>query len=90
MLGLHTRAQSLFRDLAMARADGSLRSLLVRLARIDVLVIDDWPEKYALAGIEGTRYSTLGRDVLSKRDAVDDRAGIESDEDDLPVLHEVF
>src|SRR6266849_7676429 len=36
------RAQSLFRDLAMARADGSLRSLLVRLSRIDVLVIEDW------------------------------------------------
>jgi hypothetical protein len=39
---LYTRAQSLFRDLAMARADGSLRNLLARLARIDVLVIDDW------------------------------------------------
>src|SRR5689334_1747445 len=30
---LYTRAQSLFRDLAMARADGSLRSLLARLSR---------------------------------------------------------
>ena len=30
------------RDLAMARADGSLRRLLARIARIDVLVIDDW------------------------------------------------
>ena len=39
---LYTRAQSLFRDLAMARADGSLRSLLARLSRVDVLVIDDW------------------------------------------------
>ena len=39
---LYTRAQSLFRDLAMARADGTLRSLLARLARTDVLVIDDW------------------------------------------------
>jgi DNA replication protein DnaC len=39
---LYTRAQALFRDLAMARADGSLRSLLARLSRIDVLVIDDW------------------------------------------------
>jgi hypothetical protein len=38
---LYTRAQSLFRDLAMARADSSLRSLLSRLSRIDVLVIDD-------------------------------------------------
>ena len=26
----------------MARADGSLRSLLSRVSRIDVLVIDDW------------------------------------------------
>lgn len=39
---LYTRATSLFRDLALARADGSLRSLLGRLSRIDVLVIDDW------------------------------------------------
>jgi len=39
---LYTRAQSLFRDLAMARADGSLRNLLARLSHIDVLVIDDW------------------------------------------------
>jgi DNA replication protein DnaC len=39
---LYTRAQTLFRDLAMARADGSLRNLLARLSRIDVLVIDDW------------------------------------------------
>jgi DNA replication protein DnaC len=36
------RAVALFRDLSIARADGSLRSLLVRLSRIDVLVIDDW------------------------------------------------
>jgi DNA replication protein DnaC len=39
---LYMRAASLFRDLSIARADGSLRSLLVRLSRIDVLVIDDW------------------------------------------------
>ena len=26
----------------MARADGSLRSLLARLSRVDVLVINDW------------------------------------------------
>ena len=31
-----------FRGLAMARADGSLRSPLSRLSLIDVLVIDDW------------------------------------------------
>jgi DNA replication protein DnaC len=39
---LHTRAPQLFRDLALARADGSLRSRLVRLAKMDVLVVDDW------------------------------------------------
>jgi len=39
---LYTRAPQLFRDLSLARADGSLRTLLARLARLDVLVVDDW------------------------------------------------
>lgn len=39
---LYTRAAALSRDLAIARADGSLRHLLAKLSRIDVLVIDDW------------------------------------------------
>jgi DNA replication protein DnaC len=38
----YTRAAALFRDLALARADGSLRNLLMRVSRIDVLVVDDW------------------------------------------------
>jgi DNA replication protein DnaC len=38
----YTRTAALFRDLNLARADGSLRQLLKRLNRIDVLVIDDW------------------------------------------------
>ena len=38
----YTRTAVLFRDLNLARADGSLRQLLRRLNRIDVLVIDDW------------------------------------------------
>jgi DNA replication protein DnaC len=41
-LVLYVRASALFRDLALARADGSLRNLLGRLSRVDVLVIDDW------------------------------------------------
>ncbi len=41
-LVLYIRATALFRDLALARADGSLRNLLLRLARVDVLVVDDW------------------------------------------------
>lgn len=36
------RAPQLFRDLALARADGSLGTKLARLARIDVLIVDDW------------------------------------------------
>jgi DNA replication protein DnaC len=36
------RAPQLFRDLALARADGSLGPRLARLARIDVLIVDDW------------------------------------------------
>jgi DNA replication protein DnaC len=39
---LYTRATQLFRDLVLAHADGSLRTLLARLARLDVLVVDDW------------------------------------------------
>jgi DNA replication protein DnaC len=37
----YTRAAALFRDLALARADGSFRYLIARLSRTDVLVIDD-------------------------------------------------
>jgi len=38
----YARAAALFRDLEIARADGSFRMLLARMSRIDVLVIDDW------------------------------------------------
>lgn len=38
----YTRAAALFRDLALARADGSLRTVLARWSKVDVLVIDDW------------------------------------------------
>ena len=33
---------ALFREFALARADGSFRHLLARISRIDVLVVDDW------------------------------------------------
>ena len=39
---LYLRAAALSRELALVRADGSLRHFLARLARVDVLVIDDW------------------------------------------------
>jgi DNA replication protein DnaC len=38
----YIRATALFRDLHLARADGSLKKLLRRLNRVDVLVVDDW------------------------------------------------
>ncbi|HVH88527.1 MAG TPA: IS21-like element helper ATPase IstB [Terriglobales bacterium] len=38
----YSRASNLFRDLSVGRADGSLRSLLARLSRVEVLVVDDW------------------------------------------------
>lgn len=41
-LVLYTRAAALFRDLTLARADGSLRNLLARLNRVEVLIVDDW------------------------------------------------
>ena len=39
---LYTRAPRLLRELAVARVDGSLAKLLDRIARVDVLVVDDW------------------------------------------------
>jgi len=39
---LYHRASRLFDELALARADGTYARLLARIARIDVLVIDDW------------------------------------------------
>src|SRR5947207_1451336 len=61
----YTRAAALFRDLSLARADGSLRQLLRRLNRIDVLVVDDWvmapmsePERRDFWEIAEDRYQT--------------------------------
>ena len=38
----YRRASRLFHDLTLARADGTYIRLLARLARLDVLVLDDW------------------------------------------------
>jgi len=38
------RTPKLFRELALARADGSLGTWLARLARTDVLIVDDWAQ----------------------------------------------
>ena len=39
---LHRKSSELFRELAVAHADGSIGRLLLRLAQIDVLLIDDF------------------------------------------------
>jgi DNA replication protein DnaC len=39
---LFIKATQLFRDLAMARADGSVSDLLYRLGRVNVLIVDDF------------------------------------------------
>jgi DNA replication protein DnaC len=39
---IYRRASRLFDELVLARADGSYARLLARLARVDVLVVDDW------------------------------------------------
>jgi DNA replication protein DnaC len=39
---LHKRTSELFRDLAVAHVDGSIGRLLLKLSRIDVLLLDDF------------------------------------------------
>jgi DNA replication protein DnaC len=39
---LFLKAAELFRELAMARADGSHAKLLDRLSRVELLIVDDW------------------------------------------------
>lgn len=49
----YLRLPRLLEELAIARADGSYTQLLRRLAKIDVLVIDDWA--LAPLGVDGRR-----------------------------------
>lgn len=70
---LYTGAPALFRDLAIARADGSLRLLLAKLSRIDLLVIDDWamaplsePERRDFWEICEDRYQTRSMILTSQ------------------------
>jgi DNA replication protein DnaC len=61
---LYRRASRLFDELTLAHADGSYAQFLSRMARIDVLVIDDW----ALTPARDTER----RDLL---EILDDRCG---------------
>jgi len=71
--GLYTRQPPLLRDLAMARADGSLDKRLGQLARADVLIIDDWmmtalgeSERRDILEIVEDRYNTSSTILTSQ------------------------
>lgn len=64
---LYRRLPRLIFELALARADGSYLKALERLARIELLVLDDW----GLAQVEGQAANDL-------MDVIDDRAGLRS------------
>jgi DNA replication protein DnaC len=64
---IYRRAPRLFDELKIARADGTYRTLLARLARVDVLVIDD----FAVAPINDQERSDL-------LEVMEDRYGLRS------------
>ena len=66
---LYTRAPQLFRDLGLARADGSLRNLLARLARLQVLLVDDWAMA-PLADVERRDFLEICEDRYQARSTV--------------------
>ena len=64
---LYKRLPKLVFELALARADGSYLKALEKLAKVELLVLDDW----GLAVVEGQAANDL-------MDVVDDRAGVRS------------
>lgn len=70
---LYRRAPRLFDELVLAHADGSYQRLLARLAKVDVLVIDDWglvaireQERRDLLEILEDRYATRSTIMTSQ------------------------
>ena len=59
----YRRASRLFHELALARADGSYVRVLAKLARLDVLIVDDW----ALAPVQEPERRDL-LEILEDRD----------------------
>lgn len=67
LTALYYRVPRLTHELTIARGDGTYLKLLAKLARVDLLVLDDW----ALAPLEG-------QDQHALLEVVDDRAGLRS------------
>ena len=70
---IYLRATRLNEELTLAHADGSYANLLARLARVDVLVIDDWglappkdQERRDLLEIVEDRYGTRSTIITSQ------------------------
>lgn len=70
---LYRRAPRLFDELTLARADGTYRRLLAKLAKLDVLVIDDWglapvgeQERRDLLEVLEDRYATRSTIMTSQ------------------------
>ncbi|MBA2684050.1 MAG: ATP-binding protein [Gemmatimonadaceae bacterium] len=64
---IYRRAPRLFDELKLARADGTYRTVLAKLARVDVLIIDD----FAVAPISDSERSDL-------LEVMEDRYGLKS------------
>src|SRR5881296_2855099 len=69
----YRRASRLFHELALARADGTYVRLLAKLARLDVLIVDDWglapvqdPERRDFLEILEDRYGTHSTIITSQ------------------------
>jgi DNA replication protein DnaC len=70
---IYRRASRLFSELALARADGSYPRVLAKIARADVLVLDDWAiapitdsERRDLLEVLEDRYGTRSTIVTSQ------------------------
>lgn len=69
----YRRAPRLFHDLALARADGTYVRVLSKLARVDVLLLDDWglapladPERRDLLEVFEDRYGDRSTIITSQ------------------------
>ena len=65
----YTRPAQLFRDLVLARADGSLRRLFTRLAKVEVLLVDDWAMA-PLADVERRDFLEICEDRYQMRSTI--------------------
>lgn len=67
--GSYIRQPQLFRDLALARADGTLHKRLAKIARLDILIVDDWVMT-ALAESERRDFLEICEDRYNTRSTI--------------------